>query len=264
VSQFVDNWLHGSAYERYVGRWSRQIAPLFLDWLNLPAGQRWLDVGCGTGAVSAAVLDCCAPAAVLGLDPTEGFLTAAQQNLGGQASLCRGSAAAIPLRAGAVDAVVSGLALNFVPDQPAAAAEMRRVLRRGGSAGLYVWDYAGKMDFMRYFWDAANELFPESESMDEGRRFPICRPEALETLFRAAGFQRVETTGIEIPTPFLSFSEYWEPFLGRTGAAPAYVASLRPDDRQRLREALQERIPAHPDGSISMTARAWAVRGEAA
>src|SRR6186713_119123 len=115
----LDTWERGDPYEQYVGRWSRQIAPRFLSWLALPTGRRWLDVGCGTGALSAAILEHCAPATVTGVEPSEGFLKSAEKNLRGKASLRQGSAAALPLEAACVDVVVSGLVLNFVPD-PAA------------------------------------------------------------------------------------------------------------------------------------------------
>src|SRR5690242_20019561 len=104
-----DTWERGSAYERYVGRWSREVAPRFLSWLDVPAGQRWLDVGCGTGALCAAIIDRCLPASVAGVEPSEGFLATATENLSGRAALYHGSAAAIPLAEASVDVVVSGL-----------------------------------------------------------------------------------------------------------------------------------------------------------
>jgi len=249
-----DTWERGDPYERYVGRWSRRVAPLFLDWLRVPAGSRWLDVGCGTGALSAAILDRCAPASVAGVEPSEGFLATAKANLAGKASLHKGSAATIPLADGSVDAAVSGLVLNFVPDPAAALAEMRRVVRPGGCIAAYVWDYAGKMELMRYFWDAAQELDPAAARLDEGIRFPLCNPEPLSRLFGG------EVRGIEVPTPFASFDDYWQPFLGGQGPAPAYAMSLDEGKRNRLRDRLRERLPARSDGSIALTARAWAVR----
>src|SRR6185436_4460631 len=122
-----DTWERGNPYERYVGRWSRRVAPVFLSWLGVASGRKWLDVGCGTGALSAAIVDRCSPASVAGVEPSEGFLNTARENLGGRAALYPGSATAIPLGDASVDVVVSGLVLNFVPDQPGALAEMRRV-----------------------------------------------------------------------------------------------------------------------------------------
>jgi SAM-dependent methyltransferase len=163
-----------------------------------------------------------------------------------------------------VDVVVSGLVLNFVPDQPAALAEMTRVVARGGIIGAYVWDYAEKMELMRYFWDAAIKLDPNLGALDEGLRFPLCRPEALTELFAAGKLEHIEVRAIDIPTQFSSFEDYWSPFLGGQGSAPAYAMSLEESARVRLRDSLKERIPVLPDGSISMIARAWAVRARVA
>ena len=256
-----DTWERGDPYERYVGRWSRQVAPRFLEWIGIPPGQRWLDVGCGTGALCAAIADQCAPASLAGIEPSEGFLTTARRNLAGKADLRSGSATQIPFHEDGFDAVVSGLVINFVPDMRAALAEMARVARSGGTIAAYVWDYAGRMDLMRAFWDAAAAFDPDAARLDEGFRFPLCRPEALTRLFSGAGLASVDTTALDVRTPFESFDDYWQPFLGGQGPAPAYAMSLDEDARSRLRERLRERLPAQADGSIVLTARAWAVRG---
>jgi len=261
--QVSDTWERGSPYEQYVGRWSRQVAPRFLSWLDVSPGRRWLDVGCGTGALSAAIADRCAPASISAIEPSEGFLATARENLAGRVALHQGSATAIPLDDASVDVVVSGLVLNFVPDQQAALHEMTRVTGPGGTIGAYVWDYAGKMELMRVFWDAAAELDVAAAALDEGVRFPICRPAALEQLFVAAGLKEVEVAPIDIATPFASFDEYWQPFLGGQGPAPAYAMSLDETARARLRDRIEKRLPISTDGSINLTARAWAVRASA-
>lgn len=259
-----DTWERGSPYEQYVGRWSRRVAPPFLSWLGVPAGRRWLDVGCGTGALCAAIVDRCSPASVTGVDPSEGFLETAKENLAGRATLCQGSATAIPLGDASVDVVVSGLVLNFVQDPRAALAEMARVTDTGGMIAAYVWDYAGKMEIMRFFWDAAAELDRDAAKLDEGARFPLCRPAALEKLFAEAGLEGVEVRPIDISTPFANFDHYWQPFLGGQGPAPAYAMSLDERARARLRDRIRERIPTAADGAISLTARAWAARATVA
>jgi protein-S-isoprenylcysteine O-methyltransferase Ste14/SAM-dependent methyltransferase len=255
-----DTWDRGDPYEEYVGRWSRRVAPPFLSWLNVPAGRRWLDVGCGTGALCAAIVDHCAPSSAVGVEPSDGLLAVARRHLAGRVALHRGSATEIPLDASSVDVVVSGLVLNFVSEPRAALAEMARVTRRDGTIGAYVWDYSGKMELMRLFWDAAVDLDPDAARLDEANRFPLCRPEALTELFTHAGFAGVEVTAIDVPTPFASFEDYWRPFLGGQGPAPAYVMSLDEDSRARLRDHLRDRVPVGADGSISLTARAWAAR----
>jgi len=259
--QASDTWERGDPYEQYVGRWSRRVAPLFLSWLGDSAGRRWLDVGCGTGALSAAILDQCAPKSVTGVEPSEGFLAKAREQLAGRAVLHRGDAAHIPLDGASVDMTVSGLVLNFVPDARSALAEMTRVTAGGGTIAAYVWDYAGKMELMRYFWDAAVELNADAAKMDEGLRFPLCRPEPLSRLFESAGLRQVEVTALDIPTPFSSFDDYWQPFLGGQGPAPAYAMALDESARARLRDRIRERLPQKGDGLIALTARAWAVKG---
>lgn len=259
-----DVWGRGDPYERYVGRWSRLVAPAFLAWLAVPAGRRWLDVGCGTGALSAAVLDESAPSSVAGVEPSEGFLLAARENLGDRAEIYSGTAASIPLPDASVDVVVSGLVVNFVPDPRAGLAEMVRVARPGGTIAAYVWDYAGQMQLMRYFWDAAIDLDPAAAALGEGSRFPLCHPDALMALFIGSALRGPRVTALDIPTPFENFDDYWSPFLGGQGPAPAYAMSLDETARNRLRDRLRERVPTRSDGSISMIARAWAVRATVA
>src|SRR6478672_9311452 len=220
-----DSWQSGDPYERYVGRWSRQVAPRFLSWLALPPGRRWLDVGCGTGALCAAILDHSAPGAVHGIDPSEGFLKTAARTLPATVSLRKGSASSVPLDGASVDVVVSGLVLNFVPDAAGAVAEMARVCIPGGCIAAYVWDYAGKMELMRHFWDVATAVDPSAAALDEGTRFPLCSPDRLRDCFAAGGLREVAVTAIEVPTRFESFDDYWSPFLGGQGPAPAYVMS---------------------------------------
>lgn len=261
LKSVANTWEQGRPYEQYVGRWSRQVAPLFLAWLNIPAGRRWLDVGCGTGALCAAILDHCVPSVVVGVEPSEGFLRVAKENLAGRAvTLHPGSATAIPLGDASMDVAVAGLVLNFVPDPGAALIEMARVARKGGTIAVYVWDYAEKMQLMRYFWDAAVELDPNVAKQDEGDRFPLCRPQALKTLFAEAGLKAIDVQPIDIATPFANFDDYWQPFLGGQGPAPTYVMSLDETARTRLRDRLRERLPTNSDGSITLIARAWAVR----
>lgn len=260
TSKPSDNWQLGNPYERYVGRWSRRIAPTFLDWLDVPAGKRWLDVGCGTGALCAAIAEHCAPASVTGVEPSEGFLKVARETLPDSVVLSAGNAAAIPLPDASVDAVVSGLVLNFVPDLDAALREVARVAINGATFGAYVWDYAGRMELMRHFWDAAVALDPGAARLDEGIRFPLCRRDALLTEVGRAGFHDAEVTSIDVPTPFASFDDYWGPFLGGQGPAPAYAMSLDESARGKLRDRLRQQLPIKDDGTLSLVSRAWAVR----
>jgi len=257
-----DKWTDGKAYEMYVGRWSRPIGKKFLAWLGAPAGSHWLDLGCGTGALTSQILSAYAPTSVVGVEPSEGFLALAQQQVAdGRAEFRQGSGAEIPIDVGAIDVAVSGLVLNFIPDQRQALAELMRVTKPGGTIAAYVWDYAGHVQFMRTFWDAAIALDPSATEKDEGVRFPICRPGPLAELFAGAGLDDVETAPIDVPTPFADFDDYWTPFLSGIAPAPGYCASLDEAARERLKERLRSTLPTDPDGMILLAARAWAVRG---
>ncbi len=253
----------GEAYDAYVGRWSRVVAGRFLAWLDCPRGLRWLDVGCGTGALSGQVLERCRPSEVVGVDPSEAFLAEARGRLTDPRVRFRvGDAQALELPDDSVDVVVSALALNFVPDPARALAEFTRVVVSEGRVAAYVWDYADGMQMLRCFWDAAVAVDPAAADLDEGCRFPICRPEPLRRLWTSAGLASVTVVALDIPTPFPGFESYWRPFLGAQGPAPGYVASLAPDRRDALREALRARLPVADDGSLALTARAWAVQGQ--
>ncbi|HEU0025917.1 MAG TPA: methyltransferase domain-containing protein [Ktedonobacterales bacterium] len=257
-----DNWGIGASYEPYVGRWSRLVAREFLAWLGVPLGQRWLDVGCGTGALTQTILAFAEPSAVTGVDRSEGFIAYARSSTpDARATFIIGDAQALPVESEAYDAAVSGLALNFVPDADRAAVEMARATRPGGTVAVYVWDYTGQMQFMRYFWDAAIAVDPKASDLDEGPRFPLCHPEALDRLLSAAGLHDVATRAIDIPTVFRDFDDYWSPFLGGQGSAPTYLTSLDEEPRAAIRERLHATLPIAADGSISLVARAWAVRG---
>jgi SAM-dependent methyltransferase len=255
-------WAIGAAYEPYVGRWSRRVAAEVLRWLDVPAGAHWLDVGCGTGALARTILDTAVPARVTGVDRSAGFAAYARAKTPNpQACFTVGDAQALPVTDGACDAVVSGLVLNFVPQPARMAAEMARAARPGGIVAAYVWDYAGQMQFMRHFWNAAAALDPAARDLDEGLRFPLCQPGPLQALFEEAGLRSVEVRPVDVATDFRDFDDFWTPFLGGQGPAPGYAMSLSEERRAALRERLRESLPVALDGSIPLVARAWAARG---
>jgi SAM-dependent methyltransferase len=257
-----DVWALGAAYDAYIGRWSRPVARELLRWLGLPPGASWLDVGCGSGTLVAEILEHAAPWAVVGVDRSEGFVAHARARFSDvRASFRVGDAQALPVDHGAFDAVVSGLVLNFVPDPARMVAEMARACAADGVVGLYVWDYAAGMELIRTFWDAAAALDPAAVALDEGVRFPDCAPAPLAKLLGTAGLSEVETRAIDVATPLRDFDDYWSPFLGGQGPAPAYAMALPEDRRAALRERLRGALPFAPDGSILLAARAWAARG---
>lgn len=257
-----ESWVSGAAYELYMGRWSRLVALDFLNWLNVPAESHWLDVGCGTGVLSQTILDYAAPSSVKGVDRSEGYVALAREQVHDErAQFEVGDAQSLPVETGMVHAVVSGLVLNFVPQPNRAVAEMARTAKPGSVVAAYVWDYAGKMQLMRHFWNATAALDPTAHDLDEGRRFPICQPDPFRELFEGAGLRDVEVRPIDIATDFQDFDDYWIPFLGGQGPAPGYVQSLSGEQQAALRERIRAGLPFALDGSIPLVARAWAARG---
>ncbi|MFE5558079.1 class I SAM-dependent methyltransferase [Streptomyces sp. NPDC056544] len=259
-----DVWTAGAGYERYMGRWSRPVAERFTYWLGRPERLRWLDVGCGTGGLSAVVAARCRPLEVLAIDRSPGYAGWARAAATAGTHVVVADARHLPVRDGACDAVVSGLTLNFLAPPAAAVAEMVRTVRAGGLVAAYVWDYAGGMDLLRLFWGAAVAADPSAAALDERRRFPLCRPDALGALWTQAGLGEVSVAPIEVPTVFADFADLWEPFLTGQGPAPGYLATLSAADRERVRDALRAVLPCGPGGSVALTARAWAVRGRRA
>jgi SAM-dependent methyltransferase len=258
-----DVWADGALYEGYVGRWSRLVAAEFLRRLDPPAGLAWLDVGCGTGVLSEAILRYAAPSEVVGIDPSEDFIAYARRAVPSdqaEVHFNQGNASDLQFDDGCFDATVSGLVLNFVPSPDRAVAEMARVTRPGGTIAAYVWDYAEGMQLMRHFWDAAIELDPAVAEVSEARRFSLCRPPALRALFSEAGLFLVDVEAVDVPTVFTDFDDYWTPFLSGQAPAPGYAMSLSEEARAALRERIRARLPVAPDRSIRLTARAWAVR----
>jgi SAM-dependent methyltransferase len=258
----AEAWDSGSAYEQYAGRWSRKIAAEFLRWLAPAARLAWADVGCGTGAVTSTILAACDPVSVRGIDSSAGFVAQARQRIPDPRAVFEtGNATRLPWPSAACDVAVSGLVVNFVPDPEAMAREMARVTKPGGRVAMYVWDYAGGMQMMRHFWDAAIAVSPGDARLDQAERFPLCQPGPLQALLERAGMKSVAVRAIEIPTVFTSFEDYWTPFLGRTGAAPTYLASVTDEVRQEIRRHLESRLTPPGGGPIALTARAWAVQG---
>ena len=257
-----DVWASGNAYEPYVGRWSRLIARQFIAWLGVPPDKIWLDVGCGTGALSQVILDSASPREVVGVDPSDGFVSFARQTvIDPRATFQVGDAQKLPCADSSFDATVAGLVINFIPDQAKAVHEMKRATRFGGVVAAYVWDYSGEMQMMRRFWDAAVALDSNAIALDEGRRFPVCHPEPLTGLFEQAGLDSVAVRPIDTPTIFKDFDDYWTPFLGGQAPAPGYCMSLSEGRRVALRDRIQASLPIGEDGSIHLIARAWGVRG---
>jgi SAM-dependent methyltransferase len=257
-----DRWALGPAYDAFMGRWSRALARPFLAALAVPRRSRWLEIGCGTGALTAAILETQDPAAVLACEPAQPLLDYARRHIADpRVAFQVAGSGSLPRDGGPYGVVVSSLVLNFLPDPLAAVREMAACAAPGGLVAAAVWDYGGRMDLLRYFWDCAFALDPPAAALDEGRRFPLCQEPALAALWRTARLEQVRTEGVTIATEFTDFADYWQPLLGGTGPAPAYVASLTPARRGDLAAALQAALPTTPAGRLPLQARAWTVQG---
>ena len=256
-------WGNTATYEAYMGRWSRPVAKAALAWLGLPSGLTWLDVGCGTGALTQAILDAADPREILGVDPSADFLaTAAAQVADPRVRFALGDARALPVPNDAFDVVVAGLVLHFVPDPPPAIREMARAARRGGTVAAYVWDFAGERQFTRYFWRAATALDPAAAAHDPSLQMPLCQSEPLAALFAGAGLRDVIVEAVVIPIVFRDFDDYWQPhLLGGSSPAQRYATSLGEGQRTALRDRLLTMLPMADDGSLPLRGHVWAVRG---
>jgi SAM-dependent methyltransferase len=254
-----DAWSAGDSYDLYMGRWSRQIANRFVRSLDAPENADWLDLGCGTGALTRAILEHGAPRSVTGVDPSEGFVAHARSETNDpRASFHVGTADDMAVAPGSIDLAVSGLALNFVPDPQGALEKLRAVMRPGGQIAVYVWDYpGGGMGFIDAFWRAAESLFPVAVELNESRRFPFCTRNELVALFRSSGLEPVSAEAIEVDTVFPDFAAFWRPFTLGAGPAPGFLSSLDDDAAVRLQDTLRAQVG---DGPIRMPARAWSLR----
>lgn len=254
----------GEAYEPLTGRWSRLVAPRFLEWIDIGRNGRWLDVGCGTGALIQAILEHESPKEVVGVDPSSAYIAYARRQIDDPRVRYEvGDARALPVASNQYDAVVSGLVINVLPaaGQSAAIREMTRASRRGGTVAAYVWDYADGLEPRARFWDAAIELDAGAASLDERTRYPVCRVDQLTRLLQQAGLHAVESTAIEIDARFTGFEDYWAPFEAGYGPASTYLLSLPGEHRAALKHRLRERLAPSEDQPISLRMRALAVRG---
>jgi ubiquinone/menaquinone biosynthesis C-methylase UbiE len=249
-----------SAYDRYMGRYSDQLAITFLSFLGGDPGQRALDVGCGPGALTRALATGLGASHVAAADPSEPFVAACAERVRG-ADVRRAVAAELPWDDATFDLVVSQLVLNFLPDAEAGVAEMLRVTRPGGMIGACTWDYADGMTMLRTFWDAARELDPESP--DEARTMRFTTERELADLWERAGLMDVGTRSLEVSTEYANFDGYWLPFTLGIGPGGAYAASLDTERLALLRDGCLQRLGA-PEGAFTLNARAVAVSGRRA
>jgi SAM-dependent methyltransferase len=240
----MDKWTSGASYDQWMGRWSRLLAHEFLKWLELPAGLRWLDVCCGSGVITEAILQSNAPAAVVGVDASpEQISFARQRRERPNVTFETADAMALRFPESSFAVVVCGLGLNFLPSPAKALEEFRRVTKPGGTIAVYVWDYAAGARFLREFWDAAIAIDSEAATFDQAHRFPMCTPEGLRSLFGQAKLDALTLHALNVVTRFTSFDDYWQPLLTGQGSAPGYLASRNQQIQAAIRERLRAALP---------------------
>lgn len=250
------------AYERFMGRWSRQLAPLFVEFADPPGSSTILDAGSGTGALAMVLQSLLPTSRVTGIDPSRVYVDYARANNSDPMITFEvGDARRLGFENDSFDATLSLLVVNFIPDAPRAVQEFRRVTRPGGVVAACVWDYADGMEMLRFFWDEAVALDPSAESKDE-RHMPYCEDGGLATLWKTAGLESVQEKALTISMQYTSFEDYWLPFLEGQGPAGSHVLSLTEGQQVELRDRLRGRILGdRPNTSFTLKARAWTVRG---
>ncbi|MGH8612536.1 MAG: class I SAM-dependent methyltransferase [Gammaproteobacteria bacterium] len=248
------------AYESMMGRWSTRLAPLFVDFARVRSGARILDLGCGTGSLVQTLADRATGSEIVGIDPAQPFIDYCRGRFTNRRiSFDCGNGMDLPYANNSFDHSLSLLVFHLIPQPEKAASEMRRVTRPGGTVAACTWD--SDRDMSAIFWGEAVRLDPAADARAERPRH-CNRQGQLAALWHATGLKDIEETGLEIRTDFSSLDDYWLPFTKGVGPQGVYVADLSPERRGTLRGALRKRLLAdRPDGPISLSAHAWAVRG---
>ena len=244
------------AYDEFMGRYSRLLSRQFADFAGVHGAKRVLDVGCGTGALTGELVARLGPAAVAAVDPSASFVAAVRERPPG-VDVAQAPAERLPFADDRFDMALAQLVVHFMSDPVAGLAEMVRVTRPGGVVAACVWDHGGRQGPLRIFWDAARALDPE---VDDESRLAGVREGHLAELFKAARLREIEATALVVGLEHPSFDAWWEPFARGVGPAGAYLARLDPEQRDRLHDECQRRLPTAP---FLVTAVAWAARGVA-
>ena len=257
----MDRWTSGAHYDQWMGRWSQLLAREFLEWLSVPAGLRWIDVCCGSGVITEMIVECSAPASIVGVDVSPEQINFARQHRApAGVRFETADAMALPFADASFDVAVCGLGLNYIPSPAEGLKEFCRVTRRGGTVAVYVWDYVHGARFLREFWDVAIAIDGEAAAFDQARRFPMCSQAGLRELFEKANLEDLTLQALDVVTRFSSFDDYWQPLLSGQGSAPNYLATRDKKTQAAIRERLRAVLPIDAEGAIELPARAWAIR----
>jgi ubiquinone/menaquinone biosynthesis C-methylase UbiE len=249
----------GTAYERFMGRWSRAAGNIFLEWLAPPPNVRWLDIGCGPGSFTELILDNCSPGEIMAVDPAKSQIEQDRRlPVGQRADFRVADSLALPFADDEFDIVASALVINFIPDRAKALAEMRRVARPGAIVAGYVWDFANGLSpnsrIQRAVRSIGGNLPPISGTADSA-------PEGLRALFELAGIVDIATTSIEVEQTFEDFNDFWHAQTPAFAPPTKIIAALPEAERTKLRDSVRAGLPPSADGTITYMSRANAVRG---
>jgi len=252
----------GDDYDLLMGRWSRLLAPMFVRFADVKDGEHVLEVGCGTGSLTRALLESGPKVQVTGVDGSADYIAINREASDERrVKLEQGDAQALPYPDRNFDRTVSLLVMNFIPDATRAVMEMKRVTRAGGSVAAAVWDYGDGMEMLRHLWDEAAAIDDVAVARHEGN-MPLCRQGELAALWRECGFKSVADTGLTMQMDFSSFDDYWAPFLTGVGPSGSYVSNLDSATRAKLQDRLREKLTGNMgEAPFSLSARAWAVHG---
>ncbi len=256
-----EHWDNTQGYEMYVGRWSNLISLDFVDWLNSQSNLKWLEIGCGTGALTKAIVKKCSPSYLLAIDKSENYLKKAKENV----NLNNVHFLNADLNSYALNEefghITSGLVLNFVPQIKELLRHLMNNLKSGGQMSSFVWDYGGHYQPMRHFWDAAREVTSEGKKFDAGIKFEICAKEKLIQLFEDLDLTDVQFTNIERIATFQNFDDYWLPIASAQGSVTEFISTLTGTEKGNLKENIRRRLPIAFNGEIKLVINALAIKG---
>ncbi len=254
---FVDS----VGYERLMGRWSRAVGSVFLEWVAPPVDVHWLEIGCGTGIFTELILDTCSPASVTALDPAEAQINHARRQPVAQRAIFNvADAQALSFPDATFDIVASALVINFIPDRLKALSEMRRVARAGGIVAGYVWDFAGEFSPSGPFRRGLRQCGVEVSELPGAKDSTL---DALTSRFEQAGFEYIVAQAIEVAVSYTDFDDFWQAQTTSYSPTTKVIAAMTVSDRERLKAALRAGLPIDADGRIEYSACANAIKGRA-
>ena len=257
-----ERWDNTAGYEMYVGRWSSLISKDFVNWLNPKPGMKWLEIGCGTGALTKVIAENCSPSYLLAIDKSDSYLRNARKNINtNNVSFLNTDLNSHLLLNEEFDNITSGLLLNFVPQIDDLLLNLMSHLTSGGQTSSFVWDYGGHYQPMRHFWDSAKEVVEGAEKFDAGTKFSICKKEKLIQLFKTLGLMDVEFTNIESIATFKDFDDYWIPIVAAQGSVAEFISTLSAIQKKDLENIIRHRLPIALNGEIKLIINALAVKG---